>query len=100
MTNALTLLAGVAVHVRLERAWSGESLVAHLALVLLLGAGRNLGAELAHHGLRRRRHLVCHQSVRPRQSAPGQRLDVRACCGVIADGRIDGTAVVTTEARG
>jgi len=38
----LTLFTSVAVHVRLERAWAGESLVADLALVLLLRAGRNL----------------------------------------------------------
>ena len=37
------LLAGVAVHVRLEGAWSGEALVAHLALVLLLRVGGHLG---------------------------------------------------------
>ena len=32
----LTLLAGVTVHVSLQRAWSRESLIADLALVLLL----------------------------------------------------------------
>lgn len=60
------LLAGMAVHVRLQRAWSRESLVADLALVLLLSAGRDLGAELAHHGLRRGRHRG-HHSLRPRK---------------------------------
>lgn len=34
----LTLLSCVAVHVCLERAWACEALIAHLALVLLLGA--------------------------------------------------------------
>jgi len=34
---------------RLERTGAGESLVADLALVLLLAARRDLGAELAHH---------------------------------------------------
>jgi len=50
------LLAGMAVHVRLEGAGAGEALVANLALVLLLRARRDLGAELTHHRLRRRRH--------------------------------------------
>ena len=45
----LTLLASVAVHVCLKRTGAGESLVANLALVLLLAARRNLRAELAHH---------------------------------------------------
>jgi len=44
-------LASMAVHVSLERAWSRESLVANFALVLLLGAGRDFGTELAHHRL-------------------------------------------------
>lgn len=35
----LTLLAGMAVHVRLQRAWSCEALIANLALVLFLSAG-------------------------------------------------------------
>jgi hypothetical protein len=43
------LLAGMAVHVSLERAWSGKALVADLALVLLLGVRGHLGRELAHH---------------------------------------------------
>lgn len=38
----LTLLASMAVHVRLERTWPGKSLVADLALVLLLRARRHL----------------------------------------------------------
>lgn len=46
------LLAGVAVHMSLEGAGSSESLVADLALVLLLSVGRELGRELTHHGLR------------------------------------------------
>ena len=45
----LTLLTGVAVHVCLKRTGAGESLVANLALVLLLAARRDLRAELAHH---------------------------------------------------
>lgn len=45
----LTLFAGVTVHVGLERAWAREALVANLALVLLLRAGRDFGAELPHH---------------------------------------------------
>jgi len=50
------LLAGVAVHVRLQRAGTREALIANLALVLLLRARRDLGAELTHHRLGRRRH--------------------------------------------
>lgn len=46
------LLACVAVHVCLQRAGTGEALIANLALVFLLCAGRDLGVELAHHGLR------------------------------------------------
>lgn len=45
------LLSRVAVHVRLERAGASESLVAYLALVLLLRAGRDLGVEGTHHRL-------------------------------------------------
>ena len=61
---ALTLLAGVAVHVGLEGTWSCESLVAHFAFVLLLGAGGDLGAELTHHRLRCRGHMGSHQAMR------------------------------------
>ena len=43
------LLASVAVHMRLQRTWSSESLIADLALVLLLRVGGELGGELAHH---------------------------------------------------
>jgi len=50
------LLASMAVHVCLERTGARESLVTDLALVLLLRARRDLGAELAHHGLGRGRH--------------------------------------------
>ena len=39
LRSSLTLLACVAVHVCLKRAGAGESLVANLALVLLLAAG-------------------------------------------------------------
>jgi len=52
------LFAGVAVHVCLERARSCEALVADLALVLLLRAGGDLGAELSHHRLRCRRQAA------------------------------------------
>jgi hypothetical protein len=50
----LTLLAGVAVHMRLQGRGTRETLVADLALVLFLSVGGHLGAELAHHGLRAR----------------------------------------------
>lgn len=45
----LTFLASMAVHVRLQRARSGETFVANLALVFLLSAGRKLRVELTHH---------------------------------------------------
>jgi hypothetical protein len=45
----LTLFTSVAVHMRLQRRWAREPLVADLALVLLLCVGGHLGAELAHH---------------------------------------------------
>jgi hypothetical protein len=48
----------MAVHMRLQGAWAREALVADLALVLLLGARRDFGAKLAHHGLRCRWHAV------------------------------------------
>lgn len=47
----LTLLASVAVHVRLQRARSREGLVADPALVLPLRAAGYFGAERAHHVL-------------------------------------------------
>jgi hypothetical protein len=50
-----TLFTRMAIHVSLEGAWSGESLIADFAFVLLLGNCRNLGAKLAHHRLGRRR---------------------------------------------
>src|SRR5271170_6204340 len=45
-------LARMAVHMRLEGAWSCKALVTHLALVLLLGIGRHFGGKLTHHRLR------------------------------------------------
>lgn len=60
------LLASVAVHVRLERAWAGKALVAHLALVLLLRARGNFGAELSHHGMRSRRNSSIDEVTRTR----------------------------------
>jgi len=67
---ALTLLARVTVHVCLQRTGPGEPLVADLALVLLLGAARNLGRERAHHGLRRGR-MGRHEPLWPWQRSRG-----------------------------
>jgi hypothetical protein len=78
-----TLLACVAVHVSLQRAGSRESLVADLALVLLLGARRDLGAELAHHGLGSGRNLRSHEALGPGQRPRVHRLNIRACGRVI-----------------
>jgi hypothetical protein len=44
-----TLFSSVAVHVCLQRTGASKSLVADLALVLLLRTRRDFGAELAHH---------------------------------------------------
>jgi hypothetical protein len=46
---ALTLLAGVAIHMGLQRARPRKALVTDLALVLLLRARRDPRAELGHH---------------------------------------------------
>lgn len=43
------LLASMAVHVSLQGTRSSKSLVAQLALMLLLGAGGDFGTELSHH---------------------------------------------------
>lgn len=81
------LLASVAVHVGLQRARTGESLVADLALVLLLRARRHLGAELPHHGLRRRGNVRAHERARSRQ-----------CSGMGQVDRLRGGAVVCDRA--
>lgn len=62
------LLAGVAVHVSLQRTGASEPLVANLTLVLLLSTGRHFGAELSHHRLRGRGDLRAHQALGSRQS--------------------------------
>lgn len=51
----------------LKRRRAGKPLVAHLALVLLLGVGRHLGAKLAHHRLGSRRRTSRQQVRRARQ---------------------------------
>lgn len=62
---------------RLERTRASEALVANFALVLLLRARRNLGAELAHHGLGRRRNLGTHQALGSWQGSRVDGLNVR-----------------------
>lgn len=88
----LTLFASVAVHMGLERRRTSESLVAHLALVLLLGVGRHLGAKLAHHRLRARRRASREQAgrtgQRPRQVSIVIRL--RGGRAIIGHRRVDG----------
>jgi len=79
------LLASMAVHVCLERARASEALVANLALVLLLRAQRHLGAELAHHRLRRRRHGSTEKRVRARQSPRAGEVDRLGSRAVIGD---------------
>lgn len=97
---ALTLLSCVAVHVSLQRAGPCEALVADLALVLLLGAAGDLGAELSHHGLWCR-GLVRHQTLGARER-PGtpDRLDVGAGCRVVADASVNGSVVGAEACRG
>ena len=84
----LTLLAGVAVHMRLQRRRAREPLVADLALVLLLGVGGHLRAELAHHGLGSRGRATGQKAGWPRE---GPRL-VRLGGGraVVGHGRVHG----------
>lgn len=67
--ESLTLLASMAVHVRLQRAGAGEALIADLALVLLLRARGDLGAELAHHGLGRGGDAATEEARGPGQRA-------------------------------
>ena len=89
----LTLLARVAVHVGLERARAREALVAHLALVLLLRAARDLGVEGAHHGLRRRRQVRVQEGGRARQGARAHAVDRLGGRAVVGDGAaVDGAA--------
>lgn len=57
------------IHVRLQRAGAGEAFVADLALVFLLGARGDLGAELAHHGLRRGGDATAEQAGGPGEGA-------------------------------
>lgn len=99
-----TLFASVAVHVRLQRTGPGEALVADLALVLLLRRARHLGAELAHHGLRRWRHLAGRgdKALGPRhgQSPRGDGVHVRAAGRVLADAGVDGAAAVEAVEAG
>ena len=65
----LTLFASVAVHMRLQGRRASKSLVADLALVLLLGVRGHLGAKLAHHRLRARRRTACQKTGGPGKSA-------------------------------
>lgn len=83
----LTLLAGVAIHVSLERRRACESLVADLALMLLLSVGRHFGAKLAHHGLGAGGCTTGQKTCRSGQSAG---LIGLGCCGaVVGHGRVD-----------
>jgi uncharacterized membrane protein len=91
----LTLLASVAVHVCLQRRRTRESLVADLALVLLLGVGGHLGAELAHHGLGTGGRATSQKTSRPGKSARLIRLgSARAVIGHGRVHRAHGGAVV------
>ena len=55
----------------LQRRRTRKPLVAHLAFVLLLGVGRHLGTELAHHGLGSRGRTTSQQSRRTRKGTRG-----------------------------
>ncbi len=63
--TSVWLLASVTVHMSLERAGASEALVADLALVLLLCGRRDLGVELAHHGLGRWKRVVADKARWP-----------------------------------
>lgn len=98
--SELTLLASVAIHVRLQRAGSRKALVADLTLVLLLRARGDLRAELAHHGLRRGRESATVQAVGSGQRA--RRGHILAGGAVVADRCFGDRAVVVARvgARG
>ena len=94
-----TLLASVTVHVGLERRRTRKALVAHLALVFLLGVGGHLGAELAHHGLGPRGGTTSQQGGRTREGTRRQAIFVgfRGGRAVIGHGRVhrrNGSAVI------
>ena len=94
-----TLLARVAVHVGLQRRRTRESLVADLALVLLLGVGGHLGAKLAHHGLRARGGTAGQERGRTREGPRGDAIVIgfRGGRAVIGHGRVhrrNGSAVI------
>lgn len=87
------------VHVGLERRRTRKALVAHLALVLLLGVGGHFGAELAHHGLGARRGTTGQQGGRARERTRRKTIVVgfRGGRAVIGHGRVhrrNGSAVI------
>lgn len=92
------LLSSVAVHVRLQRTWAGEPLVANLALVLLLRARRNLGAELAHHGLRGRRHACAQQCVWAGKGSRAGQVDGLGGGAVVGHGAVSSVVAIRTIA--
>lgn len=84
----------MAVHVRLQGAGPREPLVADLALVLLLGARGNLGAELAHQGLWRRGDLARHEVLRSRKRPRPRKVHVGGAHGrVVANWLLVGPEV-------
>ena len=74
----------------LQRRRTRKPLVAHLAFVLLLGVGRHLGTELAHHGLGSRRRTACQQSRGTRKGTRGNAILIgfRGSGAVIGHGRV------------
>ena len=95
-----TFFASVAVHVSLQRAGTGEALIADLALVLLLRARRDFGAELAHHGLRRRGHRSSQKRARARQGPRVGEIDGLGGRAVIGDGAVAAVVAVGVVAGG
>lgn len=92
------------VHVCLQRRGTSKPLVANLALVLLLRVRRNLGAELGHHRLRRRRSTSRQKVWRTRKGSWRQIIVGFGSRAVIGHGRINrsyrGAVVRVTCTRG
>ena len=82
----------MAVHMRLQRWWTGEALIAHFTFMFLLGVGRHFGTKLAHHRLRSWRRTTRHKPRRTRQG-PRRKTFIGFWSGgaVVGDRRVYGS---------
>lgn len=97
MLTGKRFLASVAVCMRLQGTRPGETLVANLALVLLLRARGDFRAERRHH-LVGDGNSAIEVSVRTRRSDnAGTLLRIAGVVGIIRVRRIDGASVVVGE---